>query len=184
VLTDVSLRTTQSEGYSAERICPLLGLDSLGPGLLPVWDISKPSLAVSVEAQLVAWERSYQAAQWPLTTLLRFFLMRAPVPAHRLKAVLGPEAWAAVVRLGLAYVVSSSVQGHPGEEAPVVIIRATVQLTPVAGCEGLVLATDFSDGSAQDGFEPVMYVGVDSLGLAAAAPRTKVSAPAGRPVVH
>ena len=46
-----------------------------------------------------------------------------------------------------------------------------VQLTPVANTHGCIFATDYSQIGRGSGFDPVMYIGVDSLGLVAAAPR-------------
>lgn len=52
-------------------------------------------------------------------------------------------------------------------------MRSAVQLTPVAHTNGCIFATDYSQIGRGSGFDPVMYVGVDSLGLVAAAPREK-----------
>ena len=132
----------QGLGYREEALCRRLDLASL-QRLEPTW---------------LPYLDRYHLGQDPLDDLIRLFQLRAALPEARLKAIFGESRWTLLRRLGL---VAQRSDGW----------AATVDLFPV---DGLLIATDhryFIHPEDRLDEEPVMYLGLDSVGLLHAAPR-------------
>ncbi len=159
-------RFLADQGYKdAARINALLGLEATCGKLLPVWDISNPGLRPSFLQQLETTDSS------ALAFLISFFLMGVAVPRDTLlQHVPNTALLQGLEDLGLLLV-----EGHDDDpDQNETKVRSLVQITPVYFSPEQLCAlvlTDFAQvGNKGEGFDPVMYIGPDSLGLVAAVP--------------
>ncbi|MGB0591554.1 MAG: carbamoyltransferase C-terminal domain-containing protein [Myxococcota bacterium] len=132
-------------GYNEEQLSALLGVSSLQ----------------QIEPTRMHWLARWHLDDSPLSDLARLFLLRASVPPARLLATLGEGLCACLVRHGLVVAAPDGIVGR-------------VDLFPVSG---LLVFTDHRFAlRASDRLDesPVMYIGLDSLGLAHTAPREPV----------
>lgn len=145
-------------GYTVAGIAGLLGLPVTAVGL-PAQNLSGGPAQAAAAAELPPLGTSL------LADYVRFFLLNLPLPESRLSEMLSDAVWEMLEQHGLVYCTNLDVV-QEGEE---VMWVSLVQVTPVG--EDIIVATDFFQlsGSAL-GFDPVMYIGVDSLGLVAAMP--------------
>lgn len=155
------LRTSLLEvDYTVEGIAALLGLpvDAIG---LPAHSLSGGPAQAAAAAALPHDESNR------LADLVRFFLLNLPISQSRLEQLLSEAVLGMMRHHGLVYCINLDVVGK-GDE---LVWVSLVQLTPVVN--NIILATDFFQlAGATIGFDPVMYVGIDSLGLVAALPPT------------
>ncbi|MBX2809127.1 MAG: methyltransferase [Cellvibrionaceae bacterium] len=150
---DFSLKNTlqqlreclRAAAYTEAAICQLLGVDSLQ----------------QIEPTHLHYYDRYALPQTPLANLMRLFLLRATVQAPVVSALMGETCFQALQALGVLKTVGGEVS-------------ASVDLFSV---DGLYLVTDHrymikpEDRIDED---PVMYIGLDSLGLVMTAPRYAV----------
>ncbi len=135
-------RCLLEHGYEEGAIARRLGLSSLQ----------------RLEPTRLHYAHRYQLGDDSLDDLIRLFQLRVALPEARLRQILGADNLLTLVRLGLV---------HKRGDA----WAAAVDLFPI---DGLLVATDhryfIRAGDTLDE-EPVMYLGLDSVGLVHAAPR-------------
>ena len=133
-------------GYEESALCALLGVDSLQ----------------QIEPERMHWLDRWKLDQTIRADLARLFLLRAPVPRERLRVGLGEDACRTLLRHGLIRAQGST-------------CRATVDLFVA---DELLFFTDHRFALREEDAldeSPVMYVGLDSLGLVHTAPRQRVA---------
>lgn len=132
-------------GYSESTICSLLGIESLQ----------------QIESTSLHYYDRFVLSQADLSDLIRLFLLRGALPAERLRSLFGQQCLDALIGLGVI--------SRRGEHW-----AAAVDLYCA---DGLFIATDHRhrvhDLDQMDE-EPVMYIGLDSMGLVHTAPRYPV----------
>lgn len=114
-----------------------------------------------IEATWMHYYGRFHLPRTDLADLIRLFLLRAALPLERLEELFGTSRLTTLMQLGLL--------AARGEQA-----TACVDIYPV---EGLYLATDHRYLLLRDDRideDPVMYIGLDSLGLVCTAPRYPV----------
>jgi hypothetical protein len=152
-------------GYSVANIAKLLEFDD--HHTLPVWCFS-----TSVRQQLLA-TLSAKSRQQPehadLIDSIRFFLLNDSVLVQRLISIIGIEAYRSLDRLQAVHHL-----GFHRHDEPEAQCLSVVQLAPLNVGTAIVATDFFHNGgvlSSTFGFDPVMYVGTDTVGLLAATPR-------------
>ncbi len=134
-------------GYTEGAICGLLKLDSLQ----------------MIEPTYMHYYDRYELPDDALGDLIRFFLLQVPLVRERIVDLFGKELFEGLVRLGIF-----RQHGH-GE---------WVSRIDLFCVDSLYIATDhrFNIYGQEDPKEnPVMYIGLDSMGLVHVAPRYPVS---------
>ena len=135
-------RSILEHDYSVESICKLLDVDSLQ----------------SIEPTRLHYFDKHFLPQTPQADLIRLFQLRASVPQQRIEEIFDRENIILLENLRI-------LKCHEGE------FSSTIDLFC---CNGLLIATDHrymihpEDQLEED---PVMYIGMDSHGLAQTAPR-------------
>nr|MBS0021039.1 methyltransferase [Gammaproteobacteria bacterium] len=128
--------------YSESTVCKLLGTESLQ----------------RIEPTYLHYYDRFLLPQSDLGDLIRFFLLRVALSAERLKGLFGSQCLDSLIRLGV-------VKCRGDKWASAIDLYCA---------DGLFIATDHHhmvhDGDQLDE-DPVMYIGLDSLGLVHTAPR-------------
>jgi carbamoyltransferase len=131
--------------YSESMICKLLGTESLQ----------------RIESTYLHYYDRFLLPQSDLGDLIRLFLLRVALPAERLKSLFGSQCLDSLIHLGV-------IKRRGDKWASAVDLYCA---------DGLFIATDHHhmvhDGDHLDE-DPVMYIGLDSLGLVHTAPRYPV----------
>ncbi|CAK0840147.1 unnamed protein product, partial [Prorocentrum cordatum] len=140
------------EGYSTGAVLQATGADSL-------CDFSDEDRHAELEEALDdADEEPLPAAA--LADLIRFFLLRRAIPLQRLRGLISEKGRA-----------SEAARRVDEADCGGLACFANVRIWPVE--EDLLVATDVQTWPSE-GFEPVMYISDDSLGLASVTPRGSV----------
>jgi tRNA1(Val) A37 N6-methylase TrmN6 len=182
----------ESAGYcNVRQVNSLLGLEETYGRLLPVWEISDPRLRNAFVTQLAAAESRLKSSATSategtelcptgdfsiLTFLIRFFLMGLPASrADLLRHIPDQTLLQQLDNIGLLLVEGPDGPFNDASSRDKTRVKSLVQIVPVPVGDTVyendcaLLLTDFAQiGGLGEGFEPVMYVGPDSLGLVAA----------------
>lgn len=98
----------QENEFTVAKTSELLGLREELGDLLPVWELSTPTLLETLEPHLKAECEGNSPPSKGLELLIRLFLLRNAVPPERIMQDLGRDAWDCLVSLGFVYPVSIS----------------------------------------------------------------------------
>ncbi|KAI9202467.1 uncharacterized protein BJ171DRAFT_600926 [Polychytrium aggregatum] len=146
--------------YTVQGVARLLRISIADTAVgFPVQNLSDPKFSLKAAETL---------PNTPLANLVRLFLLNIPLPLSHIELLFGHEFVDRLDVLGLFFSIPAS---RASAKLPETLYAALVQLAPVA--RDTVVATDlFQTLSAACGFDPVMYIGVDTLGLLNLIPRS------------
>lgn len=137
----------KTAGYTCATICQMLNVEALQ----------------HIEPTRLHYYDRYCLPDSNLADLIRVFLLRVALPEAKLQALLGKDLWNSLRQIGLFI------------QRDQTLWASRVDLFEV---EGLYLATDhrymmLPEDQIQE--SPIMYIGIDSLGLVNTAPQSPVS---------
>ena len=167
VLARFRQRLVDGLGYTVSNVAQALALDD--HHTLPVWCFTasvRQSLIASLRA---ATDREPSISPRHLDLAIRFFLLNDSLSLATLEALFDAEIVALLERFGLI----TRLGCHTATD-PAGLRSSLVQLVPLTGIANVLIATDFfHNGGAVSRafhFDPVMYVGTDTVGLLAVVP--------------
>lgn len=144
----------RSNGYTAKNFLSLLSLPTDAVGF-PAQNLSHPNARAQAVSVLSTALSSHKPELPNLLTLAKLFLLSLAVSLEEATTALGTDL--------VDFLLDQNAAFHPTPST----IQLLVQFAPLAP-QNLLLATDFQQtagGSVTGIFDPVMFIGVDSLGL-------------------
>jgi hypothetical protein len=164
VVTELS-QNLRRYNYSVKTASERLNLSGFGY-CFPAWELSSPNYVQSFINRMTV--NDLDSKDFAIDVLISLFLLGSSVSAKAATQILGCALVKDLCALGVLYVMRERSSNQESNIVPQTLIYSNIQITPVAHEDfqsDIFIATDYSHISKHCGFEPVMYVGPDSLAL-------------------